>query len=52
MRKLKFEEQPDYEFIKNLIEEAAENNNIKLDGYYDWNGGVKLSKKLSDSKLS
>ncbi|CAD8146376.1 unnamed protein product [Paramecium octaurelia] len=52
IRKLKFEEQPDYEYIKNLIEEAAENNNIKLDGYYDWNEGVKLSKKLSESKLS
>ncbi|CAD8075944.1 unnamed protein product [Paramecium sonneborni] len=52
IRKLKFEEKPNYEFIINLIKEAAENNNIKLDGYYDWNGGVKFSKKLSESKLS
>ncbi|CAD8158351.1 unnamed protein product [Paramecium octaurelia] len=52
IRKLKFDEQPDYEFIKDLLVEAAKNNNIKLDGYYDWTEGMKLSKKLSESKVS
>ena len=52
IRKLKFEEQPDYEFIKDLLVEAAKNNNIKLDGHYDWTEGMKFSKKLSESKVS
>ncbi|CAD8069973.1 unnamed protein product [Paramecium sonneborni] len=52
IRKLKFQEQPDYEFIKDLLIEAAKAKNIHLDGYYDWTEGIKFSKKLSESKVS
>ncbi|CAD8074522.1 unnamed protein product [Paramecium sonneborni] len=52
IRKLKFQEEPDYEFIKDLLLDAAKSNNIQLDGHYDWTEGIKFSKKLSESKVS
>ncbi len=36
-RKLKFEESPDYEYVRGLLEKACEKNNYEKDGIYDWN---------------
>ncbi len=35
-RNLKFEEKPDYAFIKGLFRQAMERNDYKMDYKYDW----------------
>jgi len=33
---LKFEEEPDYEFCRNLFRQVMKTNGLKSDGLYDW----------------
>ena len=35
-RNLKFDEAPDYEYIKNLIKQVKDENEIKVDDEYEW----------------
>lgn len=35
-RELRFEDKPDYNFLKNLIRKMAERENIKFDYEFDW----------------
>lgn len=35
-KNLKFEERPNYEYLRNLLREAALKNGIELDRKYDW----------------
>ena len=35
-RKLKFEEQPDYDYLLDLLKTAMKNKNIEMDYIYDW----------------
>jgi len=45
---MKFTEEPDYEYLKNLLLKAAEKNNIKIDSIkYDWDI---YSEKLENEK--
>jgi casein kinase 1 len=37
VRKLGFEETPDYEFLRELFAKVMKNNNDVDDGVYDWN---------------
>ena len=37
MRKLGFEETPDYDFLRELFAKVMKNNNDVDDGVYDWN---------------
>ena len=47
-REMKFTEEPDYEYLKNLLLKAAEKNNIKIDSIkYDWDI---YSEKLENEK--
>ena len=34
---LKFEEKPDYKYLKGLLATARKANHIEMDGKYDWN---------------
>lgn len=49
-RNLKFEEKPDYAYIKNLIKSALKSNGSEFDYVYDWNKkgttAVKSEKKV------
>jgi len=33
---LKFEDKPDYVYLKNLLKSAMKSNNIEMDYIYDW----------------
>lgn len=35
-RNIKFEEKPDYSYLKNLLKSAMKSNNIQMDYVYDW----------------
>lgn len=37
VRKLGFEETPDYDFLRELFSKVMKNNNDVDDGVYDWN---------------
>ncbi len=34
---MKFEDKPDYAYLKNLLKSAMKTNNIEMDYVYDWN---------------
>ena len=44
VRNLKFDEKPDYIYLKTLLKEIEMKNNISLDNIYDWNV-IKNAKK-------
>jgi hypothetical protein len=50
VRKLGFEETPDYEFLRELFAKVMKNNNDVDDGVYDWNilNGFVPSSSFSD----
>ena len=48
-RNLKFEEEPDYEFLKNLLKKVMSDNEFKLDYIYDWSDKKVIIKDLSKS---
>ena len=35
-KELKFEEKPDYKYLKGLLTTARKSNKIEMDGIYDW----------------
>jgi hypothetical protein len=37
---LKFDENPDYNYLRNLIKEAMKNNNFRMDYCFDWSDSV------------
>ena len=37
---LKFEEKPDYDYLKGLIQSAKKSNNIATDYVYDWSSDI------------
>ena len=39
-RNLKFEDKPDYAYLKNLLKTAMKANNIEMDYVYDWSKKV------------
>ncbi len=39
-RELRFEDKPDYSFLRNLIKKMAERDSIKFDFEFDWTKGV------------
>ena len=41
VRKLEYEQEPDYNMLKNLFNDMLKNNNFKFDYYYDWD--IKLT---------
>lgn len=43
-RNLKFEDKPDYAYLKNLLKSAMKSNNIEMDFVYDWS--KKMRRKL------
>lgn len=43
---LKFEEKPDYKYLKNLLVTARKNNKIEMDYVYDW------SSKMSSQNIA
>lgn len=43
-RNIKFEDKPDYAYLKNLLKTAMKSNNIEMDYVYDWS--KKIGKKL------
>lgn len=47
---MKFEEKPDYAYLKNLIKSAMKTNNIEMDYVYDWS--KKTSKKIETREIS
>ena len=49
-RNMKFEEKPDYAYLKNLIKSAMKTNNIEMDYVYDWS--KKTSKKIETREIS
>ena len=58
-RNLKYEEKPDYNYLKNLFLNLLKNNNFKLDYYYDWdqstldaNETSNISSSISTSAFS
>ena len=48
-RNLKFEEEPDYEFLKNLLKKVMSDNEFKFDYIYDWSDKKVIIKDLSKS---
>ena len=45
-RNMKFEDKPDYAYLKNLLKTAMKSNNIEMDYVYDWT--KKGIKKVED----
>lgn len=45
-RDLKYEEKPDYEYLRKLLKDAAEMNKLQLEDGYDWsNSPAEASKQ-------
>ena len=48
-RQLKFDEEPNYEYLKGLLIEIMNNNNFGFDYVYDWSDKKSYNKDLSKS---
>ena len=49
-KELKFEERPDYNFLKSLIKKMAEENDVKFDTEFDWVIKQKNDKEKEEKK--
>jgi hypothetical protein len=36
IRDLRFDEKPDYSYLRNVLRDVAKSNNIEYDGVFDW----------------
>lgn len=45
---MKFEEKPDYAYLRNLIKSAMKSSNIEMDYTYDWS---KKNTKKTETKV-
>lgn len=50
-RNLKFEEKPDYPYLRNLLRDLFNKNGYEWDHMYDWNIIIKEKKKSADKKI-
>ena len=51
-RNLKFEEKPDYAYIKNLLKSALKSNGVEMDYVYDWSKKSAKTEQLLAEKPS
>jgi hypothetical protein len=47
-RNIKFEDKPDYSYLKNLLKTAMKSQNIEMDYVYDWS--KKTSKNITEKQ--
>lgn len=51
-RQLKFEERPDYKYLKGLLGQAMKNNQIEMDYVYDWSSKKGTNEVIPVKKTS